>query len=224
MRKVGIFCHKSVSLTTLQKSCKNHIYTSESQLQIKSLLGIILASNSILRQSEVQIRFFLLLELSCLWRFCRNLRFFSYHNQDSGYTVWVFVDIESEKYRKSLGEARFTAYVLVRLARMRTYKGRISFLKKDTVSTQFPPIKPIVSKKSNEYAKTLCTVQRTIRMHVNILRTKESRRGKSFHFENKCMDNSVDNAEEATEAMDVRWNQTKIALGMFGEKFRQNVE
>nr|XP_055066413.1 sphingosine kinase 2 [Misgurnus anguillicaudatus] len=64
--------------------------------------------------------------------------------------AWGFVsdvDIESERYR-GLGSARFTLGTLVRLASLRSYKGRLSYLPPGTVnpsqdSTPQPPRRPL---------------------------------------------------------------------------------
>lgn len=57
--------------------------------------------------------------------------------------AWGFVsdvDIESERYR-GLGSARFTLGTLVRIASLRSYKGRLSYLP-PTVSTTSPDVTP----------------------------------------------------------------------------------
>ena len=64
--------------------------------------------------------------------------------------AWGFVsdvDIESERYR-GLGSARFTLGTLVRLASLRSYKGRLSYLPPAVVSpspdvTPQPPRRPL---------------------------------------------------------------------------------
>uniref|UniRef100_A0A914VUA4 DAGKc domain-containing protein n=1 Tax=Plectus sambesii TaxID=2011161 RepID=A0A914VUA4_9BILA len=45
-----------------------------------------------------------------------------------GWALMSDIDIESEKWRKALGHARFTAGAVVRCFHLRTYKGRVSYL------------------------------------------------------------------------------------------------
>lgn len=45
-----------------------------------------------------------------------------------GWGLLADIDIESERFRKTLGSARFTAGAVFRVARLKTYKGRVSFI------------------------------------------------------------------------------------------------
>ncbi|KAJ8287872.1 hypothetical protein COCON_G00005310 [Conger conger] len=84
--------------------------------------------------------------------------------------AWGFVsdvDIESERYR-GLGSARFTLGTLVRLASLRSYKGRLSYLPPCTVApspdTTPPPQKRLLSRSITEGLEGFCRtpIHRTI--------------------------------------------------------------
>ncbi|KAG7469405.1 hypothetical protein MATL_G00128530 [Megalops atlanticus] len=84
--------------------------------------------------------------------------------------AWGFVsdvDIESERYR-GLGSARFTLGTLVRLASLRSYKGRLSYLPPDVVAPSPdatpPPQKRPLSRSITEGLEGFCRtpIHRTI--------------------------------------------------------------
>lgn len=61
--------------------------------------------------------------------------------------AWGFiadVDLESEKYRR-LGEMRFTLGTFLRLAVLRTYQGRLSYLPAERAAPKRPPAHPVGS-------------------------------------------------------------------------------
>ncbi|CDQ85795.1 unnamed protein product [Oncorhynchus mykiss] len=83
--------------------------------------------------------------------------------------AWGFVsdvDIESERYR-GLGSARFTLGTLVRLASLRSYKGRLSYLPPSIVATSPdaipPPLRRPLSRSITEGLEGFChtPIQRT---------------------------------------------------------------
>ncbi|KAG9334302.1 hypothetical protein JZ751_008284 [Albula glossodonta] len=85
--------------------------------------------------------------------------------------AWGFVsdvDIESERYR-GLGSARFTLGTLVRLASLRSYKGRLSYLPPSAVApspdaTPPPPQKRLLSRSITEGLEGFCRtpIHRTV--------------------------------------------------------------
>ncbi|KAG5271154.1 hypothetical protein AALO_G00176500 [Alosa alosa] len=86
--------------------------------------------------------------------------------------AWGFVsdvDIESERYR-GLGSARFTLGTLVRLASLRSYKGRLSYLPPNAVApspdttTTTPPQRRPLSRSITEGLESFCRtpIHRTI--------------------------------------------------------------
>uniref|UniRef100_A0A096MFK2 sphingosine kinase n=1 Tax=Poecilia formosa TaxID=48698 RepID=A0A096MFK2_POEFO len=104
--------------------------------------------------------------------------------------AWGFVsdvDIESERYR-GLGSARFTLGTLVRIASLRSYKGRLSYMPPSVVATTSngtpPPRRPLsrsITEGLDGFSKT--PIHRTcsdmgISEQRSLLRKTERRRGR----------------------------------------------